>query len=319
VLIVVALGGNALQPLDAHGGAVLGHGVEAGPVAAAARAVASLARAHDVVVTHGNGPQVGLLAMQAATGGGAPLDVLDAESEGLIGYALDQAIGNERPGREVATLLTQVVVDDEDPAYAAPTKPIGPRYPEDEARALAESRGWTVAPDGPGWRRVVASPEPREVVELGTIEVLLDGNVLVVCAGGGGIPVVLGDGGTLRGVEAVVDKDATAALLATELAADHLMLLTDVPGVLLGYGSADERLVRRADPDALRALALPAGSMGPKVEAACRFVEATGREATIGALADAAAVLAGDSGTRVTLHTAGLEIASPVRPGALSN
>jgi carbamate kinase len=156
---------------------------------------------------------------------------------------------------------------------------------------------------------VVPSPGPQEIVEIGTIEVLLDGGVLVVCAGGGGIPVVLGDDGALCGVEAVVDKDATAALLAIELAADHLMLLTDVPGVSLGFGTADERLVRRADPDALRALDLPAGSMGPKVAAACRFVVDTGHDATIGALPDAAALLAGGGGTRVTLHTSGLELA----------
>jgi carbamate kinase len=310
VLIVTGLGGNALQR-----GAVTAVGVDPPVLEAAADALAALAREHQLLVTHGNGPQVGMLALQAAAaGGGAPLDVLDAESEGLVGYRLEQALGNRLPGTEVATLLTQVVVDPDDPAFGRPTKPIGPRYTEADARRIAAEHGWAVAADGDAWRRVVPSPAPEAVVELGTVEILLDGGVLVVCAGGGGIPVVMDDTGALHGVEAVVDKDATTALLAAELGADHLLLLTDVEGVAVGFGTADERWVRRADPEALSVLDLPPGSMGAKVAAACRFVAETGRRASIGSLAAARDVLAGTAGTTVTLATDGLELAPTGHP-----
>jgi carbamate kinase len=271
-------------------------------VAAAVRAVADIARRHDVVVTHGNGPQVGLLALQAEAYAGAqpyPLDVLGAESDGMIGYLLDQGLANALPGREVATLLTQVVVDPDDPAFAHPTKPIGPVYSEAEARRLAVARGWTVAADVGGYRRVVPSPEPRELVELTTIRLLVEAGVVVVCAGGGGIPVVLDSSGGLRGVDAVVDKDLSASLLAVRIGADALLMLTDVDAVQRGFGGREPEPIRRIDVRELRALGLPAGSMGPKAEAACRFVEATGGLAAIGALEQARAVLSGNAGTTV--------------------
>lgn len=301
--IVAALGGNALlrrgEPLEAD--------IQRRNSARAVEALAPLGREHELVVTHGNGPQVGLLALQALAYPEVapyPLDVLGAESEGMIGYLLEQELRNALPGRPVATLLTQVVVDPDDPAFRRPSKPIGPVYEEAEARRLAAQRGWTVAPDGPGWRRVVPSPEPRAIVELEAIRLLVGSGVLVVCAGGGGIPVVAGPAGELRGVEAVVDKDLAAALLAELLGADCLLLLTDVRAVVRGFGSERAEPIGEATPEELRAERLDPGSMGPKVEAACRFVERTGGSAAIGALEDAAALAAGRAGTRVLPPTA---------------
>jgi carbamate kinase len=300
VRIVVALGGNALlrrgeQP-----------SVEAqrANVAAAVEALRPLAAEHELVITHGNGPQVGLLALQAEAVVDLPpypLDVLGAESEGMIGYLLEQALRNALPGQAVATVLTQVVVAPDDPAFAAPAKPIGPVYPERRARVLAGERGWAIAPDGAWFRRVVASPEPLEIVELSTIRALLGEGVLPVCVGGGGIPVVREQDGKLRGIEAVVDKDLAAELLARGVGAERLLLLTDVPAVEL-----DGELLREAGAEELRRHAFAPGSMGPKVEAACRFAERTGGVAAIGALDEAALVLAGRAGTQV-IRSAGLE------------
>lgn len=296
--IVAALGGNALlrrgEPLAAD--------LQRRNVARAVEALAPLGRGHELVVTHGNGPQVGLLALQSlayAEVAPYPLDVLGAESEGMIGYLLEQELVNALPGRPVATLLTQVVVDADDPAFAHPTKPIGPLYREQEARRLAQERGWSIARDGDGWRRVVPSPEPRRIVELSTIRLLVEAGVLVVCAGGGGIPVLADSAGALRGVEAVIDKDLAAALLATSIGADRLLLLTDVDAVYRGYGAPVAEAIREVTPSELRAELLPAGSMAPKAEAACRFVEQTGGRAAIGALEDAAALAAGERGTQV--------------------
>jgi len=298
MLVVVALGGNALlrrgEPLEAD--------VQRRNTAAAAAAIGEIARHHDVVVTHGNGPQVGLLALQSAAYGKVapyPFDVLGAESEGMIGYVLAQALGNVLAGRRIATLLTQVVVDPDDPAFRAPSKPIGPLYGEDEARRLAAERGWCVAPDGPGFRRVVPSPEPREVIEIETIRLLVEAGVVVVCAGGGGVPVVITPGGMVRGVEAVVDKDLSAAFLARALGADALLILTDVPAVYTDWEGPRQRPLRTATPAGLRGCRFARGSMGPKVEAACRFVEQTGKPAGIGALPEATATLRGEAGTRV--------------------
>ncbi len=298
MLVVAALGGNALllrgQAADA--------GTQRANVATAVEAIAELALEHDVVLTHGNGPQVGLLALQGEAYRGVdpyPLDVLGAETEGMIGYILDQELVNGLGGRDVATLLTQVIVDGEDPAFGRPEKFIGPVYERADAERLAAERGWTVAPDGDFWRRVVASPEPRSIVELHTIRLLVRAGVLVVCAGGGGIPVVVGRDGHLRGVEAVIDKDRAAALLASGLGADALLMLTDVSAVQLGYGTAGARPLHDIDAEELRGHAFAAGSMGPKVEAACRFAEETGGLAAIGSLADAAAILRGERGTRV--------------------
>jgi carbamate kinase len=271
------------------------------------RAVAAVARRHEVVVTHGNGPQVGLLALQAEAYRDVapyPLDVLGAESEGMIGYLLEQELMNALPGRPVATLLTQVSVDAADPAFTRPSKPIGPVYDEPAGRRLAAERGWAVAPDGDGVRRVVASPEPRAILELSTIRLLVAGGVLVVCAGGGGVPVTVAAHGAVHGVEAVVDKDRAAALLAERLDADALLLLTDVPGVVAGWGTAAAVELDRVTPAQLRDMTFAAGSMGPKVEAACRFAERTGRLAAIGALDDAEAILAGRAGTQVRVEPA---------------
>ena len=296
--IVVALGGNALLRR--------GEAPEAdalrGNVAVAADAVAGLADGNEIVVTHGNGPQIGLLALQAEAYDGVapyPLDILGAESEGMIGYLIDRALRSRLKDRHVATLLTQVEVDPGDPAFAHPTKPIGPIYDEPTARRIAAERGWTVAPDGDSFRRVVPSPTPVRILEIDTIRLLLDAGVLTVCAGGGGISVALSPEGAVRGVEAVIDKDRAAALLGREIAAEALLLLTDVDGVYADWGTNAARRIVAGAPDELRAIWFDPGSMGPKVEAACDFVDATGGFAAIGALDQAAALLACAAGTRV--------------------
>jgi carbamate kinase len=298
MLVVAALGGNALvrrgEPADVA--------TQRGNVGTAVEAIAAVAADHDVVVTHGNGPQVGLLALQGEAYKEVdpyPLDVLGAETEGMIGYLLEQELVNELGRARVATLLTQVVVDAGDPAFERPTKPIGPVYDREAAERLAAARGWALAPDAGGLRRVVASPEPRSIVELPTIRLLVEAGVLVVCVGGGGIPVLLDDHGRLRGVEAVIDKDLAAALLACSLQADALLLLTDVPAVVDDRDTLNARPLGEVASAELRAIDFEPGSMGPKVEAACRFVEATGALAGIGALGDAAAILRGERGTRI--------------------
>jgi len=250
-------------------------------------------------VTHGNGPQVGLLALQSEACGAKPdpLDVLGAESEGMIGYMIDQAIANELPGCDVATLLTQVEVETDDPAFTKPTKPIGPVYSAEQARRVRRERGWRLARNAAGYRRVVPSPRPRRILELDTIKLLVRSGVIVVCAGGGGIPVFVSSSGAVRGAEAVVDKDLSAALLAIELRADALLLLTDVPAVYRGWGTQRPRPIRRAHPRQLEAASFEAGSMRPKIDAACRFAAATRGMAAIGALDDADALLLGRAGT----------------------
>jgi len=295
--MVVALGGNALlrrgQPMEVE--------TQRANVQVATKAVAELAQEHQVVLTHGNGPQVGLLALQSESYRQVrsyPLDVLGAESEGMIGYLLELGLENELPGRNVATLLTQTVVDDRDPAFGNPTKPVGPVYSRADAEELAIQRGWTVAPDGSGYRRVVPSPEPRDILELRTIRTLLDAGVLVICAGGGGIPVAVDRAGGIRGKEAVIDKDLAACLLARLLEADLLLLLTDVSAVQLDWGTAAAQPIDRTTPRELRDHVFAAGSMGPKVEAACRFAE-RGRVAAIGALEDAARIVRGEAGTTI--------------------
>lgn len=298
MLAVIALGGNALlkrgEPLEAE--------IQQRNVAAAAGALAGIAREHAVVVTHGNGPQVGLLALQSLSYRAVspyPLDALGAESEGMIGYFIERELAARLPGRDIATLLTQVEVDAGDPAFAAPVKPIGPVYGEAEAQELAARLGFKMARDGDGWRRVVASPEPRRIRELAAIRHLVAAGVVVICAGGGGIPVVVGEDGGIRGVEAVIDKDLSAALLATEIGAEALLLLTDVRAVETGWRTPAARRIKEAAPEMLRAESFEAGSMAPKVEAAARFVESTGGLAAIGALEEAPAILAGKAGTRV--------------------
>ncbi len=301
--LVVAIGGNALvrrgEPLEAE--------VQRANVARAADSLAALAHAHELVVTHGNGPQVGLLALQSAvlqdvsprSGNFSSLDILVAESEGMIGYLIEQALESRLPERNIVTLLTQAVVRRDDPAFARPSKPIGPWYSDIEARGLARQRGWTMLEERHRWRRVVPSPEPLSIVELPAIRLLIDAGALVICAGGGGIPVEILATGAVRGVEAVIDKDLAAALLARELNADALLLLTDVEGVFLGWGTPLARRLHETSVAELRAHVFAAGSMAPKVEAVCRFVEGGGRLAGIGRLENAARILEGRSGTIV--------------------
>jgi carbamate kinase len=296
--LVVALGGNALL----RRGEALTAEVQRAHAGEAMAAVAELAQSYDVVLTHGNGPQVGLLALQAGAYPEVPpypLDVLGAESEGMIGYVLEQELQNRLPGRTAVTVLTQVVVDPADPAFRAPTKPIGPVYTEEQAREVEQRFGWTTAPDGKYFRRVVASPEPLAIVELAAIRLLVEAGAVVVCTGGGGIPVTLDADGRLHGVEAVIDKDLAAALLARSLGADVLLMLTDVEGVIDGWGTPGARLIERATTAELRERRFATGSMGPKVEAACRFAESTGGIAAIGALEQAPLILSGAAGTLI--------------------
>jgi carbamate kinase len=298
VRVVVALGGNALlrrgEPAEAE--------TQRRNVLAAASALAEVAEEHELVVTHGNGPQVGLLALEADAYEAVapyPVDVLGAETQGMIGYLLAQALQTELPAREVVAFLTQVVVDPVDPAFGRPTKPIGPVYDPGETRRLTEEQGWTVAPDGAYVRRVVASPQPYEILELRSIERLVSSGTIVICAGGGGVPVFR-EHERLRGAEAVIDKDLTAALLAEELDADVLAMVTDVPHVERAWRTPEAAPIEHATPGELRSLDFASGSMGPKIEAACRFVERRGGRAAIGALNEAAQVVAGIAGTQVT-------------------
>jgi carbamate kinase len=299
VRIVAALGGNALLQRGERPDAA----IEQRHILRAVEALAPLGQAHDLVVTHGNGPQVGLLALESdadpALSRGYPLDALGAQTQGMIGYWLAQALHNSLPGRAFAALVCQTVVSADDPAFAHPSKFVGQVYDQAQAEKLAHERGWVVQPDGPSWRRVVPSPLPHELVELSVIKRLVDDGVGVICAGGGGIPVVRDQAGRLVGTEAVVDKDRTAALLAQLLGADVLVLLTDVAAVQVGYGTPSARPIGRTSVAELRRLELPAGSMGPKVEAACDFVEATGHMAAIGRLEDAEALVKGSAGTVV--------------------
>jgi carbamate kinase len=295
--VVVALGGNALLRRGESAEAE----TQRRNVLQAASALAASAARHELVITHGNGPQVGLLALEAdayKAVSSYPLDVLGAESQGMIGYLLVQALQNELPGREVVALLTQVVVDSTDPAFTHPTKPIGPVYSEREARELAREHDWTIARDGTYFRRVVPSPEPEAIVELEAIQRLVAGGTVVVCSGGGGVPVVRGRSG-LRGVEAVIDKDLTAALLAQAVGAERLVLATDVSFVETGWGTNAAAPIVAATPGELRGLQFAAGSMAPKIEAACRFVERTGCSAAIGSLAELEAVIRGTAGTQI--------------------
>jgi carbamate kinase len=303
---VVALGGNALlrrgEPLEA-----------ANQERAAREAAQLLGRAslsHDLVITHGNGPQVGLLALMSSAYTKTepyPLDVLDAESAGQIGYVLELELDNAIDGQDPVTVITRIVVDADDPAFAAPSKFIGPVYSDDEAAAAVERYGWRVKRDGDGWRRVVPSPEPRRIVQRRAIRQLVDSGFLVICAGGGGVPVVEDAHGRQRGVEAVIDKDLASSLLATDLGVESLVLATDVDAVYDGYGRPEQRPIAHATPSALREREFAKGSMGPKVEAVCRFVERTGGTAAIGSLHEIEDLLEGRAGTQVSADGPELE------------
>jgi carbamate kinase len=300
VRIVAALGGNALlqrgQKPDSE--------VQEANVRRAVEALAPLATDHELVLTHGNGPQVGVLALQSASDPNLTtpyeLDIIGAQTQGMIGYWLLQSMQNSLPGRQVAAIINQTLVEAHDPAFDDPTKFVGEMYSKREARKLADERGWTVKQDGDGWRRVVGSPKPQRVVETRLIRLLLNSGSIVICAGGGGVPVIRNEHGRLEGVEAVVDKDLTTSVLAEALDADVLLVLTDVPNVVRNYGKPDAEPILRATPASLQREDFPAGSMGPKVDAVCRFVEVTGDMAAIGRLEDAADIIAGRAGTIVT-------------------
>jgi len=300
--IVIALGGNALlkrgEPMTAE--------VQRGNIRAAVRSLAPLVKEHEIVLSHGNGPQVGLLALMGVSYTAVepyPLDVLNAQTEGMIGYMIEQELGNMLPPDiPFATLLTMIEVDPDDPAFENPTKFVGPEYTGEDADRIASEMGWIFRKDGDAWRRVVPSPLPKRIFEIRPIRWLLEQGTVVTCTGGGGIPVMYSSGkeGMMTGVEAVIDKDYASALLAEEISADLYLMATDVDGVYLGWGTPDARLIRETTPEELKSHTFPAGSMGPKVGAACHFVEKTGNRAAIGTLSEIQSIVAGNSGTQVT-------------------
>jgi carbamate kinase len=308
MLVVTALGGNALL----RRGEAMTAENQRRNVRIAAEALAPVASQHQLVVGHGNGPQVGLLALQGAAYGKVetyPFDVLGAQTEGMIGYMIEQELGNLLPfERPFATLLTMIEVDPADPAFNNPTKFIGPVYSKEDADRLAAEKDWVFKQDGDKWRRVVASPMPKRIFELRPIKWLLEHNAVVIAAGGGGIPTMYEKGKerTLTGVECVIDKDFASELLARELNADLFIMLTDADAVYVDWGKPTQKAIRRASPSALSAMSFAAGSMGPKVDAACRFASATGKKAAIGALADLNAIIAGQMGTTVTAQESGI-------------
>ncbi|MEU7891480.1 carbamate kinase [Nonomuraea sp. NPDC049152] len=298
--VLVALGGNALlrrgEKPDAE--------TQQANVAVAVKTLAKVAERHELIITHGNGPQVGLLAVESADDPNLtkpyPFDTLGAETQGMIGYWMQQALQNGLPGRQVIAHVTQTLVSAVDPAFHNPTKFVGQVYDQAEAEKLAAEYGWTVKPDGPYWRRVVPSPKPQRVVETRLIRKLVRDGVTVVCAGGGGVPVIRDENGRLSGVEAVIDKDLTGSLLAEALECDAFLILTDVPRVMRDFGTPQQTEIAHTTPHELRSIDFPAGSMGPKVEAVCRFVETTGDMAAIGKLDQALEILDGKAGTIVT-------------------
>jgi carbamate kinase len=312
--VVVALGGNALlrrgEPLTAEN--------QRANARVACKALAPVALEHELVISHGNGPQVGLLALQGSAYTEVetyPLDLLGAQTEGMIGYLIQQELGNELPfDKRLASLLTLIEVDRNDPAFGDPTKPIGPIYTEEESQQLANEKGWVFKPDGDSFRRVVPSPVPQRIFGIEPVQWLLEHDCVVICAGGGGIPVMYSDepapaGQQLVGVEAVIDKDLASALLARDLRADALAIVTDVDAVYSDWGTPEQRAIRRATPEALGQSEFAAGSMGPKVRAACSFVEETGGLAAIGSISDTPALLRGEAGTIVTRDADGIELA----------
>jgi carbamate kinase len=309
VRLVVALGGNALL----RRGQALSAENQRENARAACRALAPLAADHELVVAHGNGPQVGLLALQGSAYTAVdtyPLDVLVAQTEGMIGYMLEQELGNVLPiERHIATLLTMIEVDRDDPAMDDPSKPIGPIYTAEEATRLQAEKGWAFKPDGDSMRRVVPSPLPKRIFGTPAIRTLLDGGWIVICAGGGGIPTTYTDetavpGRRLEGLEAVIDKDMASALLAVDIGADALLIVTDVDAVYENWGTPEQQAIRNATPEELEGSEFAAGSMGPKVRAACWFAEQTGGFAAIGSIADTQALLRGEAGTRIASKTA---------------
>jgi carbamate kinase len=310
--VVVALGGNALlrrgEPMTVD--------AQRANVATACDHLAPIATRHDLLISHGNGPQIGLLALEEAAYEpvpDSPLDVLGAETQGMIGYLVEQELGNRLPfEKPLATVLTMIEVDAGDPAFHDPSKPIGPQYSKSEADALAAERGWVFKPDGDRWRRVVPSPAPKRIFEIRQIRWLLEHGCVVICAGGGGIPTMYASNRQLVGVEAVIDKDHASGLLARDASADMLIMATDAPGAFVGFGTSHERLITRANPDAVLAehrSEFAAGSMLPKIIAACDFAKATGKPAAIGALDAIEEMLTGTGGTRITTEVTDVELA----------
>ena len=304
--IVVALGGNALlrrgEPLTAENQRM--------NIRVATQQIAKIVPGNELVVAHGNGPQVGLLSLQASAYTAVapyPLDVLGAETEGMIGYIIEQELGNLLPIEvPFATLLTQVEVDGNDPAFQHPSKPIGPVYSKEEAERLAKEKGWSIAPDGDKFRRVVASPKPKRIFEIRPIKWLLEKGSIVICAGGGGIPTMYDKDGQLQGVEAVIDKDLCSALLAEQLESDLLVIATDVNAAFVDWGKPTQKAIAQAHPDEMEKLGFAAGSMGPKVQAACTFARNTGKVAVIGSLEDIEDIVNGHAGTRISSATPGI-------------
>ena len=298
--VVVALGGNALlqrgQRLNAEN--------QRENIRLAAMQLARVHEDHTLVIAHGNGPQVGLLALMDAAYTAVepfPLDVLGAETVGMIGYMIEQELGNIIPTEDhIVTVLTQILVDPADPAFAHPTKPVGPVYDRRQAERLRDEKDWSIAPDGKYYRRVVPSPRPRRIIEIEAIRMLVDEGIVVICAGGGGIPTAYDENLKLYGVEAVIDKDLASGLLAHGLDAGMFVMLTDVPAVFEDFGGRNQRAIRAAHPDALDRLSFASGSMGPKVDAACEFVRKTGRESAIGKLSELSSIMNGRAGTLIS-------------------
>ena len=305
--IVVALGGNALL----RRGEAMTAEVQRLNVRTAAEAMAPITKEHQLVISHGNGPQVGLLALQGAAykpDEAYPLDVLGAQTEGQIGYMIEQELGNLVPFEvPFATILTMIEVHADDPAFQDPTKFIGPVYEKADAERLAAEKGWAIKPDGDKWRRVVPSPLPQRIFEIRPIKWLLENGTIVICAGGGGIPTIYDENRKLHGTEAVIDKDFASELLARELEADLFIMATDADAVFVGWGTPDAKAIRRASPEAMKGYDFPAGSMGPKVDAACQFAERTGKSAAIGALKDLPGIVTGTAGTTVAHGASGIE------------
>ena len=299
--IVIALGGNALLRRGEDMTAVN----QRKNIQIAVSALAPIVEQNELVISHGNGPQVGLLSLQSAAYKEVeeyPLDILGAQTQGMIGYMIEQELGNILPIEvPIASILTMVEVDPDDPAFDNPTKPIGPVYSKEEAEALKNDKGWEIKKDGEYWRRVVASPIPHRIFELRPIHWLLEKNTVVICAGGGGIPTIYNKEGNLEGVEVVIDKDRASSLLAFELEADILIMATDTDGVYSNWGTEEEKLISKTTPEEIRKYELDKGSMGPKVEAACSFIERSGQRAVIGSLTDIKGMVNGTAGTQFML------------------
>jgi carbamate kinase len=305
--VVVALGGNALlqrgQPLTAEN--------QRGNIRVAVKELAAVHENNQLVIAHGNGPQVGLLALMDAAYTAVdpyPLDVLGAETVGMIGYMIEQELGNLIPFHDhIITVLTQVLVDQNDPAFGNPTKPVGPIYDKEQSERLKKDKGWAMAPDGDHFRRVVPSPLPQRIIEIEVIKTLVDSGVVVICAGGGGIPTAYDDDKNLFGIEAVIDKDLASGLLSTELGAEMFVMLTDVASVYVDFGTENQKAIKAAHPDVLEKMDFPAGSMGPKVLGACQFVRETGNQSAVGQLSDLTRIITGDAGTTISNDVDGIQ------------